>query len=71
LRISGCEKAASDARGAVSVIVGMMKRGARFLDVRARVRSLRSLEKRGEGEQKLGDREKEKRGSPQCSWKDA
>jgi hypothetical protein len=49
----------------------MVQRRARFLDVRARVRTLPPLQQWSERKQKLGDREKEKRGAPQSSRKHA
>jgi hypothetical protein len=49
----------------------MMKRRACFFDVCLRVRSLPSLEERGEGKQKLSDGEEENRRPPECSRKNA
>jgi hypothetical protein len=48
----------------------MMKRRARFFDVRLRVGALSSLEERRKRKQKLSDRKEEKCGSPECARKD-
>jgi hypothetical protein len=51
--------------------VCVVKRRARFFDVRLSVRSLPSLEERSERKQKLGEGEEENRRSPECSRKNA
>jgi hypothetical protein len=49
----------------------MVKRRARFFDVRLRVRSLPSLDERSECKEKLSKGKEENRRPPECARKDA
>ena len=58
-----------NACGAVTLVVGMVKRCARFFDVRACVGALTTFEKWRERKKNLRDGEEKKRRPPQGPWK--
>lgn len=61
------KKTAGNARHAISFIVRMMKRRARFLDVRAGIVPVSRLREGSEGEHDLRDGEDEHRRPPESS----
>ena len=65
------QESARNAGDAISVVMCVVEGRARFFDVCARVRSLSTLEKWGEREQDLSDREEEESRPPQNFWKHA
>lgn len=69
-RLSGSKQSPGCAGRTIGIVVRMVKRRARFFDVRPRIRPLPSLEERGERKQKLGDGEEENRRSPKRSRED-
>ena len=68
--LGGRQQAARGTGGAVGVVVSVVERCARFLDVRAGIRPP-ALEKWREREQKLRDGKEKQRRTPQDSWQNA
>ena len=66
-RLGRSREAARGAGGAIGIIVCMVQRRARFLDVRARVRPLSAIEQRSKSEEQLGEGEEKDRRTPECS----
>ena len=60
-------EAARGAGGAIGIIVRMVQSRARFLDVRARIRTLPGFEQRSKGQKQLSDGEEQNRRTPECS----
>lgn len=66
-RLRRSHEAARGARGAIGIIVSMVQRRARFLDVRACVWALSAIEQRSKGQEQLSDGEEKDRRTPECS----
>ena len=60
-------EAARGAGGAIGIIVRMVQGRARFLDMRARIRTLPGFEQRSEGKEQLSDGEEQNRRTPERS----
>jgi hypothetical protein len=64
-RLGRRQEAASRTGGAIGVVMSVVQSGAGFFNVRARIRTLATLQEGREGKKYLGECEEENRRSPQ------